>query len=169
MSERRTWKYEPSFFLRPLPDGPWLTEPDKVHWVDPATDLDCLIARGHIGALCGYVGLTPGHPLYGLDYDDEAVIAADLSIHGGGLTFAGACSEDSRGEGYGICHVPLPGRPADVWWLGFDCGHWNDLIPAMLADSILFPPGQIIYRDIGYVTECVTELARDLAKLEESR
>src|SRR5437868_4216905 len=33
--------------------GPWWDEPDKVQWIDPATDLDCLAVRGPFGAWCG--------------------------------------------------------------------------------------------------------------------
>lgn len=67
--------------------GPWQDEPDKVHWVDEATDLDCLIVRGPHGALCGYVGVPEGHPDYQKGYDDVPV-----EVHGG-LTFADGCHE----------------------------------------------------------------------------
>lgn len=47
--------------------GPWQDEPDKIQYVDEATGLPCLIVRNgkEIGALCGYVGVLPGHPLHG--------------------------------------------------------------------------------------------------------
>lgn len=70
--------------------GPWDWEPDKIQWADEATGLPCLIVRGPTGSLCGYVGVAPGHPLHGADYD-----ACDLDIHGG-LTFAHGCGEISR-------------------------------------------------------------------------
>lgn len=50
-------------------DGPWQSEPDKRQWQDDATGLPCLIVRGPVGALCGYVGVPEGHPAYGLSYD----------------------------------------------------------------------------------------------------
>lgn len=50
-------------------DGPWQSEPDKMQWQDEATGLPCLIVRGPVGALCGYVGIAPDHPAYGLSYD----------------------------------------------------------------------------------------------------
>lgn len=50
-------------------EGPWQHEPDKVQWVDPTTGYACLIVRGPVGALCGYVGVPKGHPAYGLSYD----------------------------------------------------------------------------------------------------
>jgi hypothetical protein len=55
-----------------------------------------------------------------------------IYVHGG-LTFADSCSDEVREDGGGICHIPYPGRPADVWWLGFDCAHCDDLSPAEAA------------------------------------
>lgn len=141
--------------------GPWQDEPDKMQWVDPETDLDCLIVRspGVTGALCGYVGVPPGHPAHGAHYD-----SVDVDVHGG-LTYAALCQE-SLPEDRGVCHVPAPGRPADVYWLGFDCAHAWDLAPAMASREFaldLSPvPGEV-YRDIAYVTGEVTRLARQLA------
>jgi hypothetical protein len=63
------------------------------------------------------------HPLYGKDSDE----AGDLDGHRG-VNYAAACDEKS-----GICHVPEPGMPADVWWFGFDCGHAFDLSPGTVA------------------------------------
>lgn len=49
-------------------DGPWQSEPDKLQWQDEATGLPCLIVRGPVGALCGYVGVPTEHPAHGLSY-----------------------------------------------------------------------------------------------------
>lgn len=49
--------------------GPWEQEPDKVTWVDPETDLDCMIVRNHHGVLCGYVGVPRTHPWHGVAYN----------------------------------------------------------------------------------------------------
>lgn len=169
----KTWKHDRDTTLalgqrwRDYPAGPWDDEPDKAQWVDEATDLDCLIVRNPFGALCGYVGLPPGHPHHGSEYDDVPV-----EIHGG-LTFAGECSED-RPEGYGICHVPAEGRPADVFWLGFDCAHAGDMTPSELGRAVeanfAYPftdPRTYgdVYRDFAYVTAEVTDLAKQLAAL----
>lgn len=51
------------------PRGPWDNEPDKIQWQDEVTGLPCLIVRGPVGALCGYVGVPKSHPAYGLSYD----------------------------------------------------------------------------------------------------
>lgn len=108
--------------------GPWQGEPDKMQWVDWETDLDCLIVRNHFGALCGYVGVPPEHPWHGVDGRD------DIDVHGG-LTYAASCQEGAD-EAEGICHVPAPGRSPDVWWFGFDCGHFHDIMPGMDAMDI---------------------------------
>jgi hypothetical protein len=145
-------------------DGPWQNEPDKKQWVDAATGLDCLIVRNaHLGNWCGYVGVPQNHPLFGKDYG-----AVDVDVHGG-LTFSEKCEPDPRGEGYGICHTPEPGR-SEVYWFGFDCGHAFDLAPAMEAYykkhyiSSLTLDESSVYRDMTYVEEECTRLARQLAQ-----
>ena len=103
-------------------DGPWSEEPDREQWRTKA-GLPGLIVRSVTGGnLCGYVAVPPGHPAHGKGYDD-----VDVEVHGG-LTYASMCREDTP-----ICHVPEPGEPADVYWLGFDCAHAWDIMPAMAA------------------------------------
>lgn len=208
-------------------DGPWQAEPDKMQWQDERTGLPCLIVRGPMGALCGYVGVATTHPAYGLSYDgapdDEhrayhkalreklsaplaqngadgheavrAVLESDaltppeptpvgeqiinLNVHGG-LTFAGGCHEGDPATG--ICHIPAPGEPDDVWWFGFDCTHAGDLAPLMeltrkdveyLTQHIPVPPllkqfreeHPDLYRDIAYVQAEVADLAKQLAEV----
>lgn len=154
--------------------GPWQDECDKVQWVDAATGLDCLIVRNHMGGLCGYVGVGPEHPAHGIGYTGPPCDA--LSVHGG-LTFAGQCDEGAP-VGEGICHVPEAGRPADVWWLGFDCGHYMDFLPAMearLRDTPGMPSLRVdpafrrTYRDRAYVEREVAQLAAQLAALMPER
>ncbi len=161
----RTWRFDES---RPPGDGPWTTEPDKAQRVDPTTDLDCLVVRNRHGAWCGYVGLPPGHPLHGVDYND----LPPLAVHGG-VNFSEHCAEiDGAEEGPYICHVPEPGRPGEVWWLGFDCGHAFDLRPTMEAELAKLPGWPPIprpagypratYRPFSYVQSEVTQLAAQL-------
>lgn len=148
----RTWTFDEA---RPPGAGPWTNEPDKAQWVDQTTGLDCLIVRNRVGALCGYVGLPPGHRWHGADYDD-----VPAEVHGG-LTYAGPC-QDGRESGWGICHAPEPGRPADVWWLGFDCAHAWDWAPKMARHS------HDAYRDFRYVQLEVERLAAQLATPESA-
>jgi hypothetical protein len=134
--------------------GPWHDEPDKVNWIDPATDLDCMIARGPTGALCGYVAVPPGHPLHGSAYGE-----VDVEVHGG-LTYAEKCAGH-------LCHVPSSGRPDDVWWFGFDCAHLCDRAPGMESRDLARGWPRIerdsVYRDIEYVRREVASLAQQLA------
>jgi hypothetical protein len=154
----RTWTIPDR---QPAARGPWTDEPDKAQWVDEATGLDCLIVRNRLGALCGYVGVPPEHPAHGKDYYDMP----DIEVHGG-LTYADRCQEGA--EEHGICHVPEPGRPADVWWFGFDCGHCWDLVPG-IADALgsigrsPYRGDREVYRDFTYVQAEVAQLARQLA------
>lgn len=139
MSETVEYKINRARFSR----GPWDNEPDKLNWKDKETGMPCMIVRNSMGALCGYVAVHRGHPHYGKDYD-----AVDVECHGG-LTYANKC------VGH-ICHAPEPGEPDDVWWFGFDCAHAWDFIPSCSDD------GDGTYRDIGFVREQVTALARQL-------
>lgn len=153
-------------------DGPWTDEPDKISWTDEATGRPCLIVRGPVGALCGYVAVDPGHPLHGADYSPPFDLENDrnamdrweaehgeIEVHGG-LTYAAGCAH-SDDEAEGICHVPEPGQPDDVWWFGFDCSHYRDLSPGIALHGPAFAGD--IYRSVGYVVGQVKSLARQLA------
>jgi len=160
--------------------GEWQDETDKVQWKDAATGLACLASRGPGGHWCGYVGVPPGHPAHGLDYDAVYDLFPDwsddgyLAVHGG-LTYAAACQEGP--EESSICHVPDSGEPDDVWWLGFDCAHSGDLSPERAArdrkryeetgDSVWLPIGNPWgpdrYATLRYVRAETTKLARQLS------
>lgn len=129
------------------PAGPCHDEPDKAHWVDEKTGLQCLIVRNILGALCGYVGVPPGHTLYGEEKGPE--IEA-LDVHGG-ITYVGESSGD----------IWSPLADGDTWWIGFHCAHGRDGIPEIMEEMDkrgLSAP----YRDIEYVRGEVTRLARQV-------
>lgn len=160
VSNLRTWQFPEA--AQPHA-GPWQHEPDKAQWVDNLTDLDCLIVRGPQGALCGYVGVAPQHPWHGLDWMDDL---PPIDVHGS-VNFSSYC-QDVAHDGWGVCHLPAPGRPEHVWWLGFDCGHFSDYVPKLeytlsrhglgrtLPDESFFPKS---YKNFGYVTAEVHRLA----------
>lgn len=150
--------------------GPWENEPKRVEWRHAG--LPCLVRRGM--AWCGYVGVPPGHPLHGVGYGQCPVECAHfteysyctehepdylIDVHGG-LTYAAPCDGD---EADGICHVPAPGEPEDVWWFGFDCAHYDDLVPGYSGVGVLNPGA--VYRDIAYVQAETERLADQLAAL----
>jgi len=170
-----TWRFGKK--VRSLPDeqqpaGPWDDEPDKIQWIDQATGLDCLIVRNGGGALCGYVGLPPEHPLYGYGYDrayEEAEArGVELFVHGG-LTFADRCAPGEPIEG--ICHLGEHGATEEPWWLGFDTAHAGDLSPLDEAMQQLpgwprRPASYGKYRDVEYVKFECARLAEQLARVQ---
>lgn len=149
------------------PAGPWDSEPqDKVQWQDAATGLPCMVKRNHFGAWCGYVGVEEGHPAYEADE-----FTLDVNVHGC-LTFGGMCS--SGPEPSSICHVPAPGEPDRVYWLGFDCGHLGDVMPndpMRQADDLRDSnyerdPWPSSYRSLAYVKEECLSLAYQLSQMK---
>lgn len=100
----------------------------------------CLILKGDWR--CGYVGIKPGHLLYGIEYDCRGPDLTEpspmtlLDCHGG-LTYSSK-SRLSKDDG--------------VWWFGFDTAH-------------SFDQG-IGGRSLEYVTDEVIKLADQLADLE---
>lgn len=139
-------------------------------WVDEITGLDCMIHRAPLGNLCGYVAVPPGHPCHSLDIHETHRVV-DVCVHGG-LTYAAAC-QDTGDDSHGICHTPEPGRPRDVWWLGFDCAHHGDATPgldhtlASLGYGDLGSRGE--YRTFDYVLRQTVQLAHQLAEVQPWR
>lgn len=139
--------------------GPWQDEPDKIQWINEATGFPCLIVRAPLhGALCGYVGVPDSHRFFEkiYEYIEENTT---ISVHGG-LTFADHCQKGPDVETHGICHIPEPGQPDNVWWIGFDCAHAGDYNPAY--EHRFKALGLGIYRNISYVRNQVTQLAAQL-------
>jgi len=142
------------------PSGPWDGEPDKEQWPDEATGLPCLAVRHPIsGHWCGYVGVADGPPMHGNEYED-----IDVEVHWG-LTFANKC-QPGKDESRGVCHIPAPGEPNHVWWLGFDCANRDDYSPqdAKYAAERGYPftplPDQE-YRTLAYMRQqCAALLKR---------
>lgn len=105
--------------------------------------------------LCGYLGVFEGHPWYGKKYGE-----IDADVHGG-LTYAQLQMGD----------YPAPCK-ADVWWVGFDCGHFGDFTPGILrwvmesetADSsfnrVYERESQFPWRDRDYVFDEIVLLAQ---------
>lgn len=136
MLQEQTWKV---FDRTDWPPGPWVDEPDKANWTDPATGLPCLAQRvAYTGIWCGYVGIPEGHPFH--------------SERGRGLVVHG----DVTYRGYSL---DLPFELKEWWWLGFDCGHYGDHQP---LNNYTFGEGSL-YRDLAYVREQCALLARQLA------
>jgi len=82
--------------------------------------------------LCGYLRVEKGHPLHGLNYDDERV---PNDVHGG-WTFSAATPSFINDDGEG-------------WWFGFDCAHVGDKIPGIASLGNLGD----VFRDADFVHE----------------
>lgn len=140
-------------------EGPWQSEPDLIGW--RSHGLRCAIARNNMGALCGYVGVTADHPLFGLDYDS----LQDAPSHGE-LTFG---KRHQRLEHEGLVDV-------GSWVFGFDCGHGMDFTPGLARYRHIIPDSDVRaglrenpfltgqYRDVEYVGGVVELLAAWLAE-----
>lgn len=162
-------------------DGPARGEADKVAWQDRATGLECIIMRDpKAGNLRGFVGLPPGHPLFGYKH---CAIPADVGIEvHGGLTYSAACdvSADRLGrEARSICHVTVvvkkesyatSHRPVDdAWWFGFECNLPQDLLPDVHQRINESDGPRRTYRDDEYVANEVLNLAAQLKAIAEGQ
>jgi len=136
--------------------GAWDNEPDKKQWQDEETGLACLIHRGPVGALCGYVGVPEGHPYFKKSYND----IDHLEVHYG-LTYSGLC-QPGTDESKGICHLPDEGEPDHVWWLGFDCAHSDDFCPSYQKEAHSIYSS---YKDIPFVESECRGLAKQLLQV----
>lgn len=136
--------------------GPWIDEPDRVEFEHDG--FPCIILRVESGSLCGYVAVPPGHPWHGVDYSRWEKGREDVpepDCHGG-VTYARKCIGQ-------VCHMPKPGEPDDVWWLGFDHAHLYDISPAYAASPVFGGPAWIdpmaSYKTIQYVRRQCESLA----------
>ena len=147
--------------------GPWSPEPDKLQWEDPQTGMPCLAVRSFQGNWCGYVGVEPGHPFYGIHYSTcvrrpipcvgDGCLHTPADLLGGAwrdYTIARCVTEDPEG----ICHVPSPGESEHLWWFGWDCGHADDITPRLL--NARWP--HATYKSLAYVRSQCRRLAIQL-------
>jgi hypothetical protein len=126
-------------------DGPWQSEPDDRMWTDELTGLRCALHRAELtGAWCGYVAVPVDHPWHVLLALHD--FSFDVDVHGG-VTFAGQFDGPD-------------------WWIGFDCGHAFDYMPATVAElrRIGVEPAPL-FADAHYWT--VDEVVAEVARLAE--
>lgn len=160
----------------------------------------CVVIFGSIGHRCGYVGIPKNHPLYGKDYSDYLEIkktdVGDREVSGI-FPLLGACLDEDeriRIEAYFQCHggITYAGGgehssypiESDLWWFGFDCGHYDDARDLRLAYE-RFPKHRerlamqievedrfcidgLTVRTEEYVAEECKKLAEQLKEFEES-
>lgn len=132
-----------------MTDRPWETEPTSLDF--EADGLPCAMRRNErYGTWCGYVGIGPEHPLFGLPTNHPLNLPAawfegrralegsspfDLFLHilSGAKSIEDACPislafQVHGGVNYADDHVPHR-KPDGRWWFGFDCGHAGDYLP----------------------------------------
>ena len=111
--------------------------------------------------LMGYVALERGHAFYGVsDYD------INISVHGG-MTYASlgrpnAVVKDTMTNKLCYIEVPYRNEPKDAWWIGFDCAHAGDTIPAMPGISDKMDT----YKNIEFVKKELCEMVDQLIERE---
>lgn len=153
-------------------------------------DFPCSIWRNKMGVLCGYIGVPRGHPWYGEEYSE-----INAHVHGG-ITYTehelyghpntvtrlqdrvehasdGVMRDfyqrhldrelDHQGDSREFPHV----TGLDIWWLGFDCGHAYDYIPAL--SMIPNITTKECFRDEEYVRKEITSLVSQAAKAYTER
>ena len=102
----------------------------------------CVVIFGDMGFRCGYVGVEADNPLYGKNYSDYLDInkseldGEPIDKRGIMPILLAAFDEDERArlDMYFNVHGGLTyagdraGYPVEsnLWWLGFDCGHYGD-------------------------------------------
>jgi len=126
-----------------MTDRPWETEPTSLDF--EADGLPCKMRRNaKWGTWCGYVGIGPEHPLYGLPFNHmlklpaswfdgrkalQGVSPLDLFMHiiSGAKSVDDPCPIRIALQVHGGCNYAeeADGR----WWFGFDCGHAGDYLP----------------------------------------
>lgn len=144
-----------------MTDKPWKNEPDYLE--GSYGDVPWFIVRTSLGHLCGYIVVPKHHPWYSVD----VMLTVDIDVHGGvtweSEHFPGITGEDTLGERAREITQRFPGK-----FIGFDCGHYGDLIPGMLRIGHI-PFADEIYRDINYVREECERLAMQAIAAIESR
>lgn len=132
-------------------EGAWTNEPDKISWIDSATNLPCLILRNDFGAWCGYVGVSSGHPCFEVPHSKVRLVANRE------LTYSSFAWSDGI---HGVSH-PTEEEGNGCWWLGFSCSDYEkDVLPKMPQN----PYCNSTYKTIEYVMEEVKSLARKLSE-----
>ena len=124
----------------------------------------CLVVVNRMCLRCGYVGVPDNHPDYKKSYTD---VEERYFVHGG-LTFS------DKIEFVGL-------EPDDLWYYGFDCGHYGDMYAvddAIKYGMTVSPTMAEMFRQINktaviecskdYVKEQCILLAEQLKKTENN-
>ncbi len=164
--------------------GPWDNEPDELSWQDERTGLKCKLWRHpNWGQLNGYVGVQPGHALFGWDYHDDIKLDPKF-MHGSldEISMFSLFTYDKEALDNGTMPIDIAlkvhggvtftAEEDGLWWFGFDCGHAFDLSPGTQAyyrKARLGVDRHQTYRDVNYVKQQCADLAFQLKALEAAK
>ena len=84
-------------------------------WTTKAGLRAVVLTHPNMGHRMGYVAVGKESPAFGKDYDSD--VLGGIDVHGG-LTFAAEAGN-------------YPVSAEGVWWLGYDCAHYGDLVPGL--------------------------------------
>lgn len=118
----------------------WDNEPDRVEFIH--CGLRCLILRGPMGSLNGYVELPESSSACGMDLCWDG----PFEVHGG-VTYHGRLDQIGQKDTYVV--------------VGFDTAHAGDLSPAL--DRRGWSVGEGVYRNLEFVTNETKSLAEQVA------
>lgn len=108
---------------------------------------------------CGYIGLSEGHPAYGMSVD-ELKLRCRRQPHRG-ITWA----QHRPGGG----RQDTPPEEHTFWWFGFSCSHEGvDLIPGLLNEKTpkaILESGATV-KSRSYVRRQCLSFSKNLAKME---
>lgn len=156
------------------PDGPWNKEPDRVQFEHEG--LPCLLIRNELGAWCGYVGVYIDSPLFGI-CDSEIELPSHCEVN----SFESSVEREDKLW----LELPLPEDvpidvnnieeaidnhvrvPLRVWFFGFDCCHYRDLVPGMgVLTKGIDKHMRGVYRDYKYVVQVCKDMAEAIRLIE---
>lgn len=122
----------------------------------------CVVVMQTTGHRCGYVGVSKEHPLYNKFYEDYLDIKksdiGDREVSGVFPLFSAVLDDDERVriDAYFSCHGGITFSDggvcsdypikSDLWWFGFDCGHYNDIPDYQEAKRIFREADDIFQR-----------------------
>lgn len=117
----------------------WDSEPDRVEFIH--CGLRCLILRGPMGSLNGYVELPESSSAWGMDHMWEN----PFEVHGG-ITFSGTLDQIMQEETY--------------YAVGFDTAHAWDVIPKLNGRWPI--EDNSTYKNLEFVTNETKSLAEQI-------
>lgn len=162
-------------------------------WVT-AAGLRAVILMGRLGFRCGYVGVPPGHPLYGVGYGDECDALRPLTgkepvgDRGAMSVFLMAATGDIPRTPEAIFDVhgslTFSGNgkdgaypvESDLWWFGYDCGHCDDAPSSEYCQQqrdkypdkpFMWHECDGVHRDLDYCVQQCESLARQIVDRTE--